>query len=476
MLRAFYFNKFKVLFCTTLMFMVISSIGWAATYYVSNNGNDGNAGTSSSAPWKTVSKVNSRSFSPGDKILFERGGSWNEQLKPSSSGSDAGGYITYGAYGSGNKPKFNGSGIGNLIYDGSGRDYLIFENLDVGFATSAGFYNVNGSTYWYIQDCSIHDVGSLSSESGTGFLNAGSYITVRRNKFYNNGRHGISIWNASSSVQTNILYEFNDIYNFNHTGIDIQAADGSSGNMNNITIRYNKIHEVDAWGAPGMYVNGTTSSTVANLRIYGNVIYNLNGSGDDRGIVLDVYSSPVYIYNNTLYNISNQAIALRNGSGTVYVYNNIGMNSGSYNLRVDSSTNKHIDYNCWNQGSGFASTIANVNGANYSNWASYKSATGFDAHSKWGNPGFTSTSAQDFSLNTSSICIDAGMDLGDSYADALSGDSIWPDGVMLLKQSLYGIWDIGAFVFGSGAQGPSQPGADTVPPNAPTGLTVRVIM
>ncbi len=442
------FKGVKFLFCVLVVFVLISSTGWAATYYVSNGGNDGNTGTSSSAPWKTVSKVNSRSFSPGDKILFERGSSWNEQLKPSSSGSAAGGYITYGAYGSGNKPLLDGgSRIGFMINDEVGRSYLIFENLDMRSATTGGINNSHTSTYWYIQDCSFHDIGSLSSAIGEGILNRGSYITVRRCLFYNNGRHGIAIWNDSTSAQTDIVCEFNDLYNSNHSIVDIQASNGTSGNMNNITIRYNKIHEEAAWAANALYANGTTSSTVTNLKIYGNIIYNITG----RGVALDQYCNLVSIYNNTFYNVSDQICSMENGTGTVYLYNNIGMNAGVVIVRVDTSTNKHVDYNCWYQGSGFPSSFARVNGSVYSNWASYKTATGFDSHSKWGvNPGFTSISARNFSLSSGSACIDAGMDLGASYAGAVSGDSRWPDSVILLNQNTFGNWDIGAFVYGSG--------------------------
>ncbi len=47
----------------------------ATTYYVANSGNDGNRGTSSSAPWKTIHKVNQilPSLHPGDAVLFRSG-------------------------------------------------------------------------------------------------------------------------------------------------------------------------------------------------------------------------------------------------------------------------------------------------------------------------------------------------------------------------------------------------------------------
>jgi len=74
-----------------------------ASYYVDATlGDDSNPGTQSQ-PWKTISKVNSSSFNPGDKIYFKRGEVWREQLTVPSSGEE-GNPITFGAYGSGDKP------------------------------------------------------------------------------------------------------------------------------------------------------------------------------------------------------------------------------------------------------------------------------------------------------------------------------------------------------------------------------------
>ncbi len=46
-------------------------------YYVSNGGSDTNSGTSTSASWKTIGKVNSHAFKPGDRILFMGGESFS---------------------------------------------------------------------------------------------------------------------------------------------------------------------------------------------------------------------------------------------------------------------------------------------------------------------------------------------------------------------------------------------------------------
>ncbi len=79
----------------------------AADYYVSNGGSDDHPGDTPSQPWKTVSQVNRFSFSPGDAIHFEKGGTWREQLVPHSGSQD--GCVTYTSYGTGAKPLLLGS-------------------------------------------------------------------------------------------------------------------------------------------------------------------------------------------------------------------------------------------------------------------------------------------------------------------------------------------------------------------------------
>ena len=79
----------------------------AAEYYVSASGDDRNPAAGPTRPWRTIAKVNSFAFAPGDVIRFERGGTWREQLDPRS-GSEKGS-ITYTAYGEGPKPLLLGS-------------------------------------------------------------------------------------------------------------------------------------------------------------------------------------------------------------------------------------------------------------------------------------------------------------------------------------------------------------------------------
>jgi hypothetical protein len=102
---------FLALLLVFALFILNSAMVSAADYYVNaTTGNDGNAGTSPASAWKTISKLNAASFLPGDNIYFERGEVWREQLTVPSSGS-SGNPITFGAYGTGEKPLINGADL-----------------------------------------------------------------------------------------------------------------------------------------------------------------------------------------------------------------------------------------------------------------------------------------------------------------------------------------------------------------------------
>ena len=74
------------------------------TYFVDAAGSDRNSGSSALEPWRTFSRINSRTFGPGDSILLRRGCVWHEELKINGTG-EPGGFLTLSAYGEGNRPK-----------------------------------------------------------------------------------------------------------------------------------------------------------------------------------------------------------------------------------------------------------------------------------------------------------------------------------------------------------------------------------
>ncbi|MES2225673.1 MAG: fibronectin type III domain-containing protein [Patescibacteria group bacterium] len=110
-------------------FLSHASLSQAATYYVDSvGGSDGNAGTSTGAPWQTLSKIASSTFSGGDSVLLKAGDVWRESLIFPSSGT-SGNPITIGKYGSGANPVLNGSDIlpnaNFTVYDAPNNTYQI---------------------------------------------------------------------------------------------------------------------------------------------------------------------------------------------------------------------------------------------------------------------------------------------------------------------------------------------------------------
>lgn len=91
----------KLLVFLTILFSFLNT--FATDYYVSNSGSDG-ANGALATPWATTSKVNSMmgSLVSGDRVLFERGGTFFGTLTVSKAG------VTIGAYGSGNLPVITG--------------------------------------------------------------------------------------------------------------------------------------------------------------------------------------------------------------------------------------------------------------------------------------------------------------------------------------------------------------------------------
>ncbi len=117
-----------VLLCLFFSMFLMSGRLQAQTYYVDAvTGNDNFSGTSPSNAWKTLKKVSSRTFQPGDQVLFKRGQVWYGGLTISGSGVENK-PIVIGDFGDENEPmpifdgtygppfRFNWALVRNNIY------------------------------------------------------------------------------------------------------------------------------------------------------------------------------------------------------------------------------------------------------------------------------------------------------------------------------------------------------------------------
>ena len=359
--------------------VIPAKIPIVTTYFVSNNGNDNNDGLSPVTAWATISKVNSEIFLPGDFILFKRGDTWYEQLVISSSG-DPSGYITFGAYDSGNKPILDGNGLilpqnQGLIEIHQKKEYIIVKNFRVinagigqqndscgiNFAFSSNGIIRNCETYNTeasgIRAHSSHDIvfdsndverACLDSFSESVTISGGTYnFEVKNNIIHHNGHPtkggtGIDVKNGSHDG----AIHHNEIYGLQ--GVAGIYADAYMNHTYNIEIHGNYIHDSINRTGSGISLSSEQGGLLRNIKVHHNIIVNIitgiNMHPGRAGLVDPV--KDIFIYNNTIYNCGPISPAFQ----------------GGIVLRNPDSTNIHIKNNIFSQNVGFQIGFSNVDG------------------------------------------------------------------------------------------------------------------
>ncbi|SEU26255.1 family 16 glycoside hydrolase [Paenibacillus sp. NFR01] len=231
------------------------------TYYVdAAAGSDSAAGTSETAAWKTLGKVNGVTFSPGDRILLKAGGVWSDQYLDLKGSGTASSPITVDKYGSGAKPLIH---FGNTSVGGEGFgvrlrnvSYWEINNLEitsgqqatdmrrhgvlvVGEGSGAGSFK-----HIYIKNLDIHDVfGTDRRTGGINFHARGTTATaaestwddvlIENNTVINVADTGIqtmtdafsnSAWTHKLDAFTNVVIRGNYVEKIHRDGILVRAA------------------------------------------------------------------------------------------------------------------------------------------------------------------------------------------------------------------------------------------------------------
>ena len=159
----------------------------ATDYYVSNAGNDLALGISASTSWKTITKVNSAfiTMKPGDRILFNRGGTFYGTIIPTKSGSD-GNPITIGSYGTGLNPVITGfTTISGWVNEGNGiySKVLTSEaqtNMVIIDGVNTGMGRYPKSSYMIYESCSTN-ASITDNELGNTTNWTGAEAIIRKN-------------------------------------------------------------------------------------------------------------------------------------------------------------------------------------------------------------------------------------------------------------------------------------------------------
>jgi hypothetical protein len=364
---------------------------WSATYYVKSGGNDALSGWDDANAWETIAKVNS-TVTSGATVYFRSQDTWTAGTGGTMVVATAGVRYDGSSYGSGTratlKPTGKLAGTGNhqaiVVIDASNVTFSGFDidgNQQNNIGVRVGWYASSNIENITINNCLVHGVGDGSEYQYSIIVSCAadpaitvSNVTITNNRVYDASHDGISIYPSWTSVMnhidtvlirnnvvhdigvrqpdygdgsflcqystgvsvandsTNVVAEFNDLYNV-CTGLSINTSDYEGfGSPTNITYRYNNVHDVLSMG----YVNivGTYGIVDGSGEIYGNLFYNIgrtggtfnNGYGWMAGKTPgDGYSNDINIHGNTAF-----------GDGVFSFYNNTIYSNSNYSGTVAS--------------------------------------------------------------------------------------------------------------------------------------------
>lgn len=155
------------------------------------NGRDENSGSTPSRAWRTLAKVNSTTFHPGDHIFFKSSSVWTGQLWPKGSGT-AEHPIVIDKYGGEAKPIINGSGLAEDAVLLKNQEYWEIRNLVI---TNTGAApgkrrgvnviaeNSGDLHHIYLQNLTIHDVNGTDEEKVNGGIQYNAIGNLKPSRF-----------------------------------------------------------------------------------------------------------------------------------------------------------------------------------------------------------------------------------------------------------------------------------------------------
>lgn len=300
---------FRIITPLVLILNVCPALG--ATYYISSTGNDNNTGTSQTAAWATIGKVNSTSFAAGDTVQFEGGKTFKGPLQFSSNDKGtAASRLVITSFGSG-RATIDGGDLHAI--DCNGTDYLTIQNINVkglGIKTGQQF----GGTGVKIANGNFVIIDNVET---SGFRWAGVEINncpdARITNVYahDNGYAGIR---GKRNLQR--LYIGHCRANNNPGDRDLNDISGSGievYNASDATIEYCEAgyNGGDQGGRRG---NGPVGIWIAHSNTttiqYCIAHHNTNPTGDGGGIDLDSESHHNIVQYNYCYENKNYGIQL----------------------------------------------------------------------------------------------------------------------------------------------------------------------
>lgn len=218
-----------------VLFLFISYSGSAATYYVSNSGNDSNNGLSEATPWKTIAKVGGFKFADEDVILFNRGDVWRESMCILHD------HLSFGAYGSGEKPIVDGA---DIIHTMSSLGTNIWQKTGLTIQPNLMYLN--------------HTIGNQKISLGA--------CTSVGDWYWDSGTKVLSVYSAIDPSGNIELGQRHKIFNL---------GSGNYINISNLTIQHSNENSIpdSEWWSGALYMSGVNFITIIGCTIQENGMY-----------------------------------------------------------------------------------------------------------------------------------------------------------------------------------------------------------
>jgi hypothetical protein len=327
-------------------------------YYISSSAGSTTGDGSINNPWKTISQVNAHQFKAGDAILFKRGDTWYGTLTVTSSGSSSTS-ITYGAYGTGNKPIITGfttitgwtnegNGIYSTIVSTESAPNMVTvdgKNTAMGRWPNSGYMTIDSAS----GTTSITDAALPSTPDwdGAEVVIRKNHWIIDRNPIISHSGSTISYTSASSypgisgygyfiqndiktldtlsewyyDDNTNKLYMYFGANNANNHIIKISTL---NKNIQILSKNYITIDNLALEGSntDGIYLYASNHITVQGCSI------SFSGRNGINTHKWESASSYLNILNNTVTETQNNAIDLYNNAPNSIIRGNVVSNTG----------------------------------------------------------------------------------------------------------------------------------------------------
>src|SRR5579864_1210379 len=342
----------------------------AHDYYLDPvEGKDTNPGDDVHKPWQSLSKLNSTTFHPGDRILLKSGAVWTGQLWPKGSGSPE--YpIIIDKYGGDALPVINGAGLAEDAVLLKNQEYWEIRNLEVTNTGSTpsvrrGVHVVADNSgdlhHIYLQHLTVHDVNGDFKEKANGGIHYSSIgdskpsrfidLRIEDNHIYHVDRSGIFGWSTHWTrskwyPSLGVLIRRNTLDDIGGDGIVNVATDGA-------IVEYNVVSRGSQRSQD--YNDGIWPWSEENTIIQFNEVYGMKGEHDALGFDSDWNSRGTVIqYNYSHDNEGGFLLICNEGSqspkdsagnvGTIVRYN-LSQNDGHRAIKLSGPVKNTLIYN-----------------------------------------------------------------------------------------------------------------------------------